>query len=156
MGMRGRWVETRPLRLEEPMRAQQMIKTHPDLRGNFSEPLVKCIEECFECTQTCISCADACLAENSANELKQCIRLNLDCANVCDATGALASRRTGSNQAVLQSALDLCALACRTCAEECERHAQKHEHCRICAESCRSCETACERAIQEVGSSSTH
>jgi hypothetical protein len=138
------------------MKAQQMIKTHPDVHGNLSEPLVKCIEECFECKQTCISCADACLAEASANELKQCIRLNLDCADVCDTTGALASRRTGSNQAVLRGALELCALACRACAEECERHAEKHEHCRICADSCRSCETACERAMHDVGAGSTH
>jgi hypothetical protein len=138
------------------MKAEQMIKTHPDVHGNSSEPLVKCIEECFDCTQICISCADACLAEDSAKELRQCIRLNLDCADICDSTGALASRRTGSNQAVLRSALELCALACRTCAEECERHAEKHEHCRICADSCRSCQTACERAMQDVGGGSTH
>ena len=138
------------------MMTQQMIKAHPNVHGDLSEPLVKCIEECFECKQICISCADACLAEDSVNELKQCIRLNLDCADVCDSTGALVSRRTGSNQIVLRGALELCALACRTCAEECERHAQTHEHCRICAESCRSCQTACERAMQDVGAGSTH
>ena len=138
------------------VKTQQMIGTHPDVRGNVSEPLVKCIEECFACAQTCISCADACLAESAVAELKQCIRLNLDCADVCESTGALASRRTGSNQAVLRSSLELCALACRTCAEECESHADTHEHCRICAESCRSCQSACERAMQEVGSGSAH
>jgi hypothetical protein len=75
------------------MKTQQMIKTHPDVHGDLSEPLVKCIEECFECKQICISGADACLAEDSVNELKQCIRLNLDCADVCDSTGALDLRR---------------------------------------------------------------
>ena len=134
------------------MNAQQMISAHPDVRGNISKPLVSCIEECFACAQTCISCADACLAEQMVQELRQCIRLDLDCADLCAATGALASRRTGSNEPVLRSTLEVCALACRTCAEECERHASKHEHCRICAESCRRCQRACELAMQDVGS----
>ena len=35
-------------------------------------------------------------------QLRQCIRLNLDCADVCAATGAVASRRTGSNESVIK------------------------------------------------------
>lgn len=134
------------------MQAQQMISTHPDVRGSVSQPLVRCIEECFACAQTCISCADACLAEEAVQQLRQCIRLNMDCADVCVATGSLATRRTGSNEPVLRATLEVCALACRTCGEECERHASKHEHCRICAEACRRCQSACEAAISEVGS----
>ena len=134
------------------MRAQQMISTHPDVRGDLSQPLVRCIEECLACAQTCTSCADACLAEDMVQQLRQCIRLNLDCADLCVATGSLASRRTGSNEPVLRSALELCALACRVCGEECERHASQHEHCRICAEECRSCQQACEAAMNDVGS----
>jgi hypothetical protein len=33
--------------------------------------------------------------------------------------------------------------ACQVCGEECERHADDHEHCRIYAEACRRCEEAC-------------
>lgn len=133
------------------MKAQQMISTHPDVRGKFSQPLVSCIEECYDCAQVCISCADACLAEDMVQQLRRCIRLDLDCADICLATGALASRRTAANEQVLAGALELCALACRGCAEECERHSQLHEHCRICAESCRRCERACQDAVQDVG-----
>jgi hypothetical protein len=135
------------------MNSQQMISTHPDVKGNFSEPLVKCIDECFACAQTCISCADACLAEPMVDQLRQCIRLNADCADVCAATGALASRRTGSNEELLRGILELCQLACAKCAQECEQHADKHEHCRICAEQCRRCETACRDALSSVGTS---
>ena len=137
--------------MEMHMKARDMISTHPDVRGNMSQPLVRCIEECFECAQTCISCADACLAEEMVQQLRQCIRLNLDCADVCTSTGALATRRTGGNEPVLRMSLELCELACRRCAEECERHASKHEHCRICAESCRRCERACVDAMSDVG-----
>lgn len=133
------------------MKTQEMIGTHPDVRGSFSQPLVRCIDECFACAQTCISCADACLAEESVQQLRQCIRLNLDCADLCAATGTLASRRTGSNEPVLRATLELCSMACRRCAEECERHAGKHEHCKICGEACRRCERACTDAVKDVG-----
>jgi hypothetical protein len=29
-----------------------------------------------------------------------------------------------------------------TCAEECDRHADRHEHCRICAAACRTGQAA--------------
>jgi hypothetical protein len=39
-------------------------------------------------------------------------------------------------------------LACRLCADECERHAGRHEHCRLCAQACRTCEHACRHLMQ--------
>jgi hypothetical protein len=131
---------------ETTMQAQEIIRTHPHVKGKVNDALVRCIDECYQCAQTCIACADACLGEKTVAKLLQCIRLNQDCAGVCEATGAVATRRTGSNQELIRSMLDACALACRVCGEECERHASEHEHCRICAESCRRCEEACHEA----------
>ncbi|MGH8179036.1 MAG: four-helix bundle copper-binding protein [Steroidobacter sp.] len=136
------------------MNTQQMVRTHPDVKGDFSALLIDCIDECFACAQSCTSCADACLAEPQVDQLRQCIRLNLDCADLCSAAGALASRRTGSNEEVLLRTLEVCQLACSKCAEECELHAKQHEHCRICAEACRRCEHACRMAMQDVGGAS--
>lgn len=132
------------------MQAMEMLKTHPHVQGNTADALIHCIEECFSCAQTCTSCADACLGEDMVDNLKQCIRLNLDCADVCLATGALSSRRTGSNEQLLRQMLEACESACHLCATECEKHAGMHEHCRICAEACHSCEQACQRAMQDV------
>lgn len=131
------------------MHAREMISAHPDAKGSVSEPLIACIEACYACAQTCTSCADACIAEDDVAQLRQCIRLDLDCADMCSATGALASRRAGSNQEVLRTMIEACALACRVCAEECEKHAH-HEHCKVCAEECRHCEEACVAAIRSV------
>jgi hypothetical protein len=133
------------------MNSQQMISTHPEVKGNYSQPLVQCIDDCFACAQTCIACADACLAEPMVEQLRQCIRLNLDCADICNAAGALATRRTGSNEDVLRQMLELCQLACAHCAGECEQHADQHEHCRICAQQCRDCEESCRLAARVVG-----
>jgi hypothetical protein len=129
------------------MQLQQMISTHPDVKGNTNDNLIRCLEECYSCASVCAVCADACLAEDMASKLVQCIRLNLDCADVCLATGRIGSRRAGSNEDLIRRQLEVCAAACRLCAEECERHASHHEHCRICAESCRRCEQACHGAI---------
>lgn len=132
------------------MHAQEMIRTHPDVRGNTNDALIRCIEECYDRAQTCTSCADACLGEDMVKDLRQCIRLDLDCADICAATGAIATRRTGSNEETIRRMLQACETACRLCAEECERHASHHEHCRVCAEACRRCERACRDAPQSV------
>ena len=132
------------------MHVQQMIKAHPTVRGAVDAAIVRCIETCYDCAQTCVACADACLAEDTVRELRLTIRLNLDCADLCVAAGAAATRQTASNQAIVRGALQLCADACRTCAEECRRHAAHMEHCRICAEVCDDCAQACEVAIPAV------
>lgn len=132
------------------MQVRQMISTHPDVQGNTNDALLRCIEECYDCAQTCISCADACLAEQMVAELRQCIRLNLDCADLCGVAGGIASRRTGSNEELIVATLRACAIACGLCGDECARHAGEHEHCRICADACRRCREACDEAIQSI------
>jgi hypothetical protein len=98
----------------------------------------------FDCAQTCTACANACLAEANVQDLVRCIRLNLHCADLCDTTGRLISRQ--ENPELARAILRACALACRLCAEECERHASM-EHCRVCAEACRRCDDACQRLL---------
>lgn len=132
------------------MHAQEMIRTHPHVKGSTNDTLIRAIEACFDCAQVCASCADACLGEEKVHDLTQCIRLDLDCADICVAAGTIASRRTGSNEPIIRKTLELCALACRACCEECERHASMHEHCRICADACRECEQACRDAGQSI------
>jgi len=44
---------------------------------------------------------------------------------------------------MLRTMLEACALACRTCGDECARHASQREHCAISAEACRDCERLC-------------
>ncbi len=130
---------------------RQMLKTHPKPAENFDEQeLIDCIEACFDCAQTCFSCADACLGEDMVKELTRCIRLNLDCADVCDTTGRIVARQTEPNEELIRAQLDACMVACRTCAAECERHADMHEHCAVCAEACRTCERACERLLSKA------
>src|SRR3954454_20558571 len=132
------------------MKTREMIATHPDVRGGVNDALVTAIDACYACAQTCALCADACLAQQAVEHLRQCIRLNLDCADVCAATASVANRRTGSNEEIIRTLLDACVTACRVCGLECERHASMHAHCRICAEACRDCERACRNALESM------
>jgi hypothetical protein len=123
--------------------AQQLLETHPRKSPIKARTLVACIEACFDCTQSCVACADACLGEDDIEMLIRCVRLCQDCSDVCAATGRVLSRVTEFDPAPARAVVAACAEACRSCAEECERHAHHHEHCRICAEVCQRCEGAC-------------
>jgi hypothetical protein len=131
------------------MTLQEMIASHPDVDGSTNAPLIRAIEEMARCALHCTSCADACIAEEMTG-MTQCIRMCLDCADICDTTAHLATRRAGSNEAILRQALLLCADMCRDCAAECARHAGDHQHCRQCEEACRTCADACRAAADSI------
>ena len=128
------------------MSIAKMIAAHPDVAGNFNEPLATAVRHAMFCSIICTSCADACGAEEDAAMMRQCIRLCMDCADVCAMAARLGTRRTGSNELLLQEALQLCVTACDLCAEECAKH--DHDHCRLCAEMCRECSHDCKAALE--------
>jgi hypothetical protein len=131
---------------------QRMVRTNPSGAAVDEATLVECIEACFDCAQACTACADACLGEQNPQMLNRCIRLDLDCADVCDTTGRILSRQTATEPQVVRVALQACAEACRLCGEECEKHASEMnmEHCRVCAEACRRCEQACNDVLSAI------
>ena len=129
---------------------QEMLQTHPRSIGVDERQLAETIAALYECAQTCTTCADACLGEEMVESLARCIRLNLDCAAICESTGALLSRRTEPDWSLIGAQLTACAHACKVCGDECRRHAEMHEHCRICAEACRHCEQFCNELLQSI------
>ena len=133
------------------MHVREMISTHADVQGNTADRLLTFIEQAYDCAQACTSCADACLAEDMVADLRQCIRLNLDCADICATTGRVVSRQTAYDADVTGAMLRACIEACRSCADECEIHAAHGmEHCRVCAAECRSCEQACQELLAAI------
>lgn len=112
-----------------------------------TEAVAQCIERLQDCAQACTACADACLAEDMIGQLRTCIRLNMDCADICMTTERSLSRMTGADLTVVRSLLDTCMVATRACGMECRRHAEMHEHCRICADACHDAEQACMQLI---------
>ena len=105
--------------------------------------LAATIEAMNDCAQACTADADADLGDSELANMIACVRLCLDCADVCTATARVVSRQTAHEPAVLRPLLQACAAICARCGDECEMHAHTHAHCRICQDACRRCEQAC-------------
>jgi Domain of Unknown Function (DUF326) len=105
--------------------------------------LAAAIDALSDCAQACIADVDADLSEQNVTEMVTCIRLCLDCADVCTAAMGVTSRQAAYDANVTGPLLEACVAICKSCGEECERHARHHEHCRVCGQACRRCEQAC-------------
>lgn len=112
-------------------------------------PLDRAIEAALACAQAAGAGADACVAE-ADKALVQCIRLNLDCADVCQTAAMVATRRAGANAPVVIGLLMLAEALCHDCAAESDRHAARLSACRRAAELCRACADACLEARMAV------
>ena len=121
--------------------AKQLLRTYPRNVDVDVDVLAATIDALSDCAEACMADADANLGERNVAEMVRCVRLCLDCADVCGATVGVASRQA-ERDASFTTLLEACAAVCKSCGEECERHAQMHEHCRVCAEACRRGEQA--------------
>ena len=129
---------------------KQMLDTYPHTLNVDAGVLAATIDALNDCAQACTADVDDDLSEQNVIELVRCIRLCLDCADVCTATVRVTSRQTAYDANVTKPLLEVCATTCKTCGDECERHAQMHEHCRVCAEACRRCEQACRQLVGAI------
>lgn len=120
-----------------------MLETYPQPINLDRAALGGAIDALIACSEACTACADACLSEGMVAELTKCIRTNMDCADICATTARVLSRHTGYDANISRSLLEACIMACAACADECDRHADMHEHCRICATACREAERTC-------------
>jgi hypothetical protein len=127
--------------------ARPLLDTHLRTFDVDAGLLAVTIDALSDCAQACTACADADLGEQDLAELVRCIRLCLDCADVCAATVRVTSRQTETDAAVTRPLLEACAAACRSSGDECEHHARVHPHCGVCAEACRRCEQACRELL---------
>jgi Domain of Unknown Function (DUF326) len=112
-----------------------------------ADVLAAAIDAAGDCAQACAADTDADLSEPNLAEMVRCIRLCLNCADVCAATAGVISRPAAYDADVAKPLLQACVAICQSCGEECERHAQHHAHCRVCAEACRRCEQACRELL---------
>jgi hypothetical protein len=108
-----------------------------------ADVLAAAIDAVSDCAQACAADTDADLDEHNLAEMVKCIRLCLNCVDVCTATAGVISRPAAYDADVAKPLLQACVAICQSCGDECERHAQHHAHCRVCAEACRRCEQAC-------------
>jgi Domain of Unknown Function (DUF326) len=127
--------------------ARQLLDAYPGTVTADAGMLAAAIDALSDCAQACIADADADLREQDLAEMVKCIRLCLDCTDICTATLGVVSRQADSGAAATKPLLEACVAICKSCGDECERHARHHAHCRVCAEACRRCERACRELL---------
>ena len=129
--------------------ARQLLDTGSGTINAGAGLLAATIDALSDCAQACVADADADLREQDLAEMVTCIRLCWDCADVCTATLGVVSRQAGYAASVTGPLLQACIAVCKSCGDECERHAPHHAHCRVCEQACRRCEQAC-RELSEA------
>lgn len=102
----------------------------------------KLLEVLANCAAECSHCAVACLNEYDVSKLTRCIKLDLDCAEICGLAISFVSRGSARAGHLLQACADIC----EACAAECEKHSHM-EHCRRCADICKTCAEACQVGV---------
>ena len=130
--------------------ARQLLDTYTGTFNVDAGVLASAIGALSDCAQACVADVDADLSEQNLTEMVTCIRLCLDCADVCTATIGVTSRQASYDASVTRPLLEACVAICKSCGDECERHAQMHEHCRVCEQACRVCEQACRQLLANL------
>jgi hypothetical protein len=96
-----------------------------------------CIDACLRCMAACNYCASMCLQEEDVEEMKNCIRNDMECAVLCN----VAAQMMSMDSPFAMDVCEICERACRKCAEECSRH--DNDHCQECANACNECAEEC-------------
>ena len=127
--------------------ARQMLDTYSSSASADAEVLAAAIDALGDCAQACIADVDADLSEQNVTEMVTCIRLCLECTDICTATVGVISRPAVYDASFTRPLLEACVASCKSCGDECERHARMHAHCRVCEQACRRCEQACRELL---------
>ena len=112
--------------------------------------VAEAIDAASACAVVCSACASACLSEPDAGQMAQCVRDDLDCADLCGVTARHLARLNASDKQLTLAVLAACIEACVQCAGSCAPHRDHHEHCRLCEQACNRCEAACQALLDAI------
>lgn len=92
------------------------------------------------CAKVCNETLAYCLEQGGDHVKAEHLKVMIDCVDVC----TLAARLHERDSRLRVQAMEICASACKTCAETCEEF-QDDEVMRLCAQACRECQQHCSR-----------
>src|SRR6201997_985898 len=102
--------------------ARQMLGIYPSTLTVDAGALAATIDALSDCAQACTADTDADLSESNLAEMVTCIRLCLDCTDICTAAIGVISRLAEYDASATRPLLEACAAICNSCGDECERH----------------------------------
>ncbi|MBX9853351.1 MAG: four-helix bundle copper-binding protein [Cytophagaceae bacterium] len=94
--------------------------------------IINTLLACMRASEHCCAC---CLEHKDTFLLRNCIKLNRECAEVCLLTSRLLER----DSQFTDDMIELCIKVCRMCAEECEKFTQ-FDFCKEAGDACRNAE----------------
>ena len=97
--------------------ARPLLDTYPRTVNVDAGLLAATIDTLNDCSQACTADADDDLSEQNLTEMVKCIRLCLDCADVCTATVRVTSRQTEYDANVTKPLLEACVATCKSCGD---------------------------------------
>lgn len=101
----------------------------------------ECLKALGQCLVACNTCYIECLKEEDINHMRECIKLDRQCAMIV----SLTMKTIELEGSFIKETCELCAMVCNQCAKECEKH--DHPHCKECAQACKVCAAACRELI---------
>jgi hypothetical protein len=104
----------------------------------------KFINDFTRCAEACYECFNACLNEQDISTRKNCIKLLIECAKMCETTALIMSM----DGKFVKRQSELCAEVCDVCSQEYALF--EDEHCQKCAQECRTCADACREMLEKT------
>jgi len=97
--------------------ARQMLDACPVTVTVDADLLAATIDAVSDCAQACTADTDADLSEQNLAEMVTCIRLCLDCTDICTATAGVISRLAENDPGTTRLLLQACAAICKSCGD---------------------------------------
>ncbi|MBW9108874.1 hypothetical protein JNB63_10925 [Microbacterium trichothecenolyticum] len=106
----------------------------PGMQAMDMSVMQACMDACSACEQACTVCS---------TQMMDCAPACMNCADMCNTMMRSMMRMQGMDSASMMAMLDACIAMCQKCMDDCMRHADMSEVCKMCAQSCQACMDAC-------------
>ena len=108
--------------------------------GHHNQEMQQCIRDCLDCAQVCTETIAHCLTLGGPHAAPEHIGLMQSCSELCNVSASAMMRHTEGHQAICGA----CAEICRRCADSCAQLGTDEGMTR-CVEACRRCAESCQK-----------
>ncbi|MCU1406693.1 MAG: hypothetical protein JWQ43_2996 [Glaciihabitans sp.] len=106
----------------------------------------ECIEACSAVEQACTMCADQMMGA----EMAMCRSMCMNAADMSNTMMRMMMRSAGMQMDTMKAMLLATMMMMTACADECMKHADMSDECRMCAEVCRQCAMTCQKMMDSM------
>ena len=127
----------------------QMMEMHSKdmaITGMDMGMMQECIEACAAGEQAATMCADSMMGDS----MMMCRSMCANAADVMNTMMRMMTRPAGMQGETMMGMLSATMVMATACADECMRHAEMSEECRMCAEVCRQCAMSCQKMMDSM------